>query len=52
MDRTLAFLSYCVVVYVNRIGAPSITFMFFIRAFILPVQHLAETERQRKETKE
>ena len=29
-DRTLAFLSYCVVVYVNCIGAPSITFIFLI----------------------
>ena len=36
-DRTLAFLSYCVVVYVNRIGAPSITFIFLLQAFILPV---------------
>ena len=30
MDRNLAFLSYCVVVYVYCIGASSITFMFFI----------------------
>ena len=29
-DRTLAFFSYCVVVYVNRIGASSITFIFSI----------------------
>ena len=29
-DRTLAFLSYCVVVYINRIGIPSITFIFLI----------------------
>ena len=31
-DRTLAFLSYCVLVYVNRIGVPSITFIFLIRS--------------------
>ena len=29
-DRTLAFFFYCVVVYVNRIGALSITFIFLI----------------------
>ena len=29
-DRTLAFLCYCVIVYMNCIGAPLITFMFYI----------------------